>query len=75
MLVFLFLPSNPFVTVIVDRNEAKDNLSRKLFMDKDMSANQYNLAKRYIGFLHFLVGYHLSVYVKQAIYRLTDISF
>ena len=44
-------------------------------MESDISASRYNSAKRYIRFLNFLVGYHLPVYLKQAIYRLTDKSF
>ena len=44
-------------------------------MESHISASRYNLAKRYAGFLHFLLKYHPSVYMKQAIYRLTDKSF
>ena len=35
MLLFLYLLSNPYVTVIVDRNEIKSNLSKK-------QINKYN---------------------------------
>ena len=35
MLLFLFLLSNPFVTVFVDRNETKENLSKN-------QINEYN---------------------------------
>ena len=44
-------------------------------MGSDISVNRYDSAKRYIGILHFLVRHHLHVYMKQAIYRLTDKSF
>ena len=44
-------------------------------MGSDILANRYDSAKRYIGILHFLVRHHLPVYMKQAIYRLTDKSF
>ena len=44
-------------------------------MESDISASRYNLANQYIRFLHFVVGYHLPVYLKEAMYRLTDKSF
>ena len=44
-------------------------------MESDISAIRYNSAKRDINFLHFIVGYHVPVYLKQAMYRLTDKSF
>ena len=41
-------------------------------MESDILASRYDPAKMYIGTLQFLVKYHLPVYMKQAIYRLTD---
>ena len=46
-----------------------------VYMDSDISASRCNSAKRYIVFLHFLVRYHLPVYMKETIYRLTNQSF
>ena len=45
------------------------------YMERDISASRYDSAKRYIELLHFLVRYHLPVYMKQVIYRLTNKSF
>ena len=41
-------------------------------MESDIA--DMTLAKPYIGILHFLVRYYLPVYMKQAIYRLTNKS-
>ena len=46
-----------------------------VYMENDISASRCNSAKRYIGFLHFLVRFHRPVYMKQMIHRLTDKSF
>ena len=44
-------------------------------MESDILASRCISAKRYIEVLHFLVRYHLPVYMKQTIYRLTEKSF
>ena len=44
-------------------------------MESDISASRCNSAKQYIELLHFLVRYHLPVYMKQTTYRLTDNRF
>ena len=41
-------------------------------MESDISASRYDSSKRYMGILHFLIRYQLPVYIKQAIYRLTN---
>ena len=43
-------------------------------MDSNISASRCTSASTYIGFLHFLVRYHLPVYMKQVIYQIGDIS-
>ena len=44
-------------------------------MESDISASRCNSAKRYIELLHFLVRYHVPVYMKQTTCRLTDNRF